>query len=131
MYSLYKNSSKRSPKFTTTKELCDAIVSYLHEKQNGNKVNITSIKSRNGVNNKEDVPLPPMPDWFDVTKWNKTSTDKHVVDNLGGPKMLWEHLFINTLTRTYGNRGYSGAIPRSTRGGRRRKNNTRKNQKSV
>ena len=131
MYSLYIMSSKRSPKFTTTEELCDAIVSYLHKKQNGDRPNITSVKSRNGVNNKEDVSLPPMPDWFDAAKWNKTSTTKHVVDNLGGPKMLWEHLFINTLTKVYGNKGYSGAIPRSTRGGSRKRKNTRKNRKSV
>ena len=120
-------SSKKSPKFTTTEELCDAIVSYLHKKQNGDRPNITSVKSRNGVKKTENVPLPPMPEWFDAGKWNKTSTTKHVVDNLGGPKMLWEHLFINTLTKV----GYSGAIPRSTRGGSRRRKNTRKNQKSV
>jgi hypothetical protein len=125
MYSLYIMSSKRSPKFTTTEELCDAILAHIHKKQNGEKVNITAIKNKNGVKKTENVPLPPMPHWFEVDKWNTNSTTKHIVDNLGGPKMLWEHVFTNILTRV----GYSGKIPGSTRGGRRRKNNTRKNQK--
>jgi hypothetical protein len=128
MYSLYIMSSKRSPKFTTTEELCDAIVAYLHKKQNGEKVNISSIKSKNGLNNREDVSLPPMPDWFDVNEWYKgnESTRTHRLQE--GPKSVWRGVFTNTLTRVYGNRRYLGKLPGSSRGGTRRKK-TRKNQK--
>ena len=126
-------SSKRSPKFTTTEELCDAIVAYLHKKQNGEGPNITSIKSKNGVNNSLDVPLPPMPDWFDPAEWYKESTRTHRLKL--GPENVWLGVFTNTLTRTYGNRRYLGELPKlltgSTRGGTRRRRNTRKNQKSV
>ena len=123
-------SSKRSQKFTTTKELSDAIVSYLREKQNGNKVNITSIKRKNGVNNTVNVPLPPMPDWFDVTfKWYKgnesTGYHRSKMDEKGSS--VWQGVFFNTLSKVYPNdRGYSG-----TRGGKRRRNQKRKTQKSV
>ncbi len=126
-------SSKRSPKFETTEELSDAIVSFLHKKQNGDRPNITSVKSRNGVNNRLDVPLPPMPDWFDPAEWYKESTRTHRLK--WGPENVWLGVFTNTLTKTYGNRRYLGKLPGSssgsTRGGSRRRNITRKNQKSV